>query len=403
MTTGGRSHERLLGVVEDRLADHVIGGVDDLDVLAKLGGEHLDRFVRQRLCQRRHLAEAHQLANHLGHRDAEILGDTLDRRARVDPDQVGRAARGLIDRRHGVVVGAAPAPAASRRAPHRLAGGASGLAARGLGVDHDAPAPARADRARALLAGARVAGRARAVGLGGAGSLTRRALRWLTPVGVAERRSRRDGGGRNRARRGGGRAARLRGARTGWGCRRFLSRRRRRARRGRGCDRRCAGARGWGWRARGCWRGCCGGGGRCGRAGALRGARARRRGRRRARLFGRGPGGAVAGGRGLRGHSPAAWRRRGARSCGAVGRQRAQRELLVHTRGGSLGVDSGGVQLGQQLLGAEPLVLGDLVNAFLCHQPTDSTVCASIGNGRRNARCRPPRRRARRRQSGEQT
>ena len=142
VTTGGRGSSSLVLVVEDGLADQLVGGVHDLDLLAELGGEHADRLVGQRLRQRRHLAEAHQLADHLGHGDAEVLGDALDRRAGVDPDQVGRAARGLVDRRHGVVVGAAPTPSAPRRAPHRLAGRAAGLAARGLRVDDDAPASA---------------------------------------------------------------------------------------------------------------------------------------------------------------------------------------------------------------------------------------------------------------------
>ena len=58
-----RDHRRtldqvLLGVLEDRLDLDVVGGVDDLDLLVELVGEHLDRVVGQRLRERRHLARA---------------------------------------------------------------------------------------------------------------------------------------------------------------------------------------------------------------------------------------------------------------------------------------------------------------------------------------------------------
>ena len=74
--------EVLLGVLEHRLDLDVVGGVDDLDLLVELVGQHLDRVVGERLRERRHLAERHQLLDHLGHRHAEVLGDVLDRRAR---------------------------------------------------------------------------------------------------------------------------------------------------------------------------------------------------------------------------------------------------------------------------------------------------------------------------------
>ena len=233
VTTGGRAHELLVGVLEDGLADQLVGGVDDLDVLVELGREHADRLVGERLRERRHLAEAHQLADHLGHGDAEVLGDVLDGRAGVDPDQVGRAARGLVDRRDGVVVGAAAAASAARRPAHRLGGRAAGLAARGLRVDHDAAAAARADRAGALLAGARVARRARAGGLGGARRLAGARLgdrRRRGSASARRGRRRRGGVGRRRGRRrrrGGG----LRGC--GRGARRGAAARRRRPRGGR--------------------------------------------------------------------------------------------------------------------------------------------------------------------------
>ena len=103
--------------------------------------------------------------------DAEVLGDVLDRRAGVDLDDVGLQDADVL--RHGLRVGAAPAPAAApRRAPlgaaagtaARAAAGTAGaaLAARGLRVDDDAAhAAGRAGRALALQRGA--GGPARAV------------------------------------------------------------------------------------------------------------------------------------------------------------------------------------------------------------------------------------------------
>ncbi len=121
--------EVLLGVLEDRLELHVVGGVDDLDLLAELLGEHLDRLVGERLRERRHLPQAHQLLDHFGHRHAEVLGDVLDGRAGVDAHKVGVADRGgVVDRGDRLVVGAAT-PAAAARAALGLVGGAGLLAA----------------------------------------------------------------------------------------------------------------------------------------------------------------------------------------------------------------------------------------------------------------------------------
>src|SRR4051794_34449246 len=64
-----------------------------LDFLVELLGEHLDGVVGQRLRERRHLAQAHQLLDDLRRRDAEVLGDILDGRAGVDPDDVGALLR----------------------------------------------------------------------------------------------------------------------------------------------------------------------------------------------------------------------------------------------------------------------------------------------------------------------
>ena len=85
VTTGGRSTRSSSASSNDRLGVDLVGGVDDLDLLVELVGEDLDRLVGQRLRERRHLAERHELLDDLGHRDAEVLGDVLDGRAGVDP------------------------------------------------------------------------------------------------------------------------------------------------------------------------------------------------------------------------------------------------------------------------------------------------------------------------------
>ena len=157
-----RDHRRaldevLVGVVELGLLVDVVRGVDDLDLLVELVGEDLDRVVGERLGERGHLPQLHQLLDDLGDRDGEVLGDVLDRRAGVDLDRVGLEARLVL--RDRLDVGAtAPAAAAARRAA--LGAGRSAaraaLAARGLRVDHDAAhAAARAGGALALQRGAR--------------------------------------------------------------------------------------------------------------------------------------------------------------------------------------------------------------------------------------------------------
>ena len=149
--------EVLGGVLELGLLVDVVGRVDDLDLLVELVGEDLDRVVGQRLGERRHLAQLHQLLDDLGDRDAEVLGDVLDGRAGVDADRVGLERR-LVLRRRLDVGATAPAAAAARRAAlgaGRAAAGAA-LAARGLRVDDDAAdAAARAGGALALQRGAR--------------------------------------------------------------------------------------------------------------------------------------------------------------------------------------------------------------------------------------------------------
>ena len=198
VTTGGRSTRSSAASVELGLLVDVVGRVDDLDLLVELVGEDLDRVVGERLGERGHLPQLHQLLDDLGDRHAEVLGDVLDRRAGVDADRVGLEARLVL--RDRLDVGAtAPAAAAARRAAlgaGRSAAGAA-LAARGLRVDHDAAhAAARAGGALALQRGARRAlgrglGRspsAAAVGLAAVGALGRRLLRPL-PRGPAGGRS----------------------------------------------------------------------------------------------------------------------------------------------------------------------------------------------------------------------
>jgi hypothetical protein len=188
----GRARDEILvGVLERRLGVRLVGRVDDLDLLVELVRQHLDGVVAQRLRERGHLPQLHELLDDLGDGDAEVLRDVLDRGPGVDLDDVGLEHRHVL--RHGLRVGAAPAPAAApRRAPlgaaARSAAGTAARpagaarAARGLGVDdHAAHAAGRAGGALALQRGARgpapgtaalaarvlrALGRALAVGLG---------------------------------------------------------------------------------------------------------------------------------------------------------------------------------------------------------------------------------------------
>src|SRR3954470_15256557 len=166
-TTGGRSSSSsgaacargppsgpaVGGVVLQRLlVVDVIGGADDLDLLVELVGEHLDGLVGQRLGERRHLAQRHELLDDLGRADPQVLRDVLDGRARPDSDDVGPGVRVLGDRRGDLFEDLATAAATPARRAALLAGarrattGATGpararAAARGLGIDDDA-APA---------------------------------------------------------------------------------------------------------------------------------------------------------------------------------------------------------------------------------------------------------------------
>ena len=88
--------EVLVGVLVDGLGLDLVGRVDDLDLLAELLGEDADGVVGQRLRERRHLAEHHELLDDLRDGHAHRLGDVLDRRAGVDPDEVGVRRGGLV-------------------------------------------------------------------------------------------------------------------------------------------------------------------------------------------------------------------------------------------------------------------------------------------------------------------
>ena len=148
--------EILVGVVVRRVGVGLFAGVDDLDLAVELGREDLDRLVGQRLRERRHLAEHHELLDDLRHRDAEVLRDVLDRGARLDLEAVECALGGGVKRLDGLVVRAATAPATALTARRALLRAATARATarsatRRLRIDDDAT-PATG-RARGALAG----------------------------------------------------------------------------------------------------------------------------------------------------------------------------------------------------------------------------------------------------------
>ena len=112
--------------------------MDDLDLLVELFGEHADGLVGERLCERGHLAQLHQLLDDLGRGQPEGLGDLAYGGARVD-----RGDRRLFDDvflrgQVGLDPRCAPATAAPGWALRRRRVGAAG--ARGLRVDDHATA-----------------------------------------------------------------------------------------------------------------------------------------------------------------------------------------------------------------------------------------------------------------------
>src|SRR3954454_1360964 len=216
VTTGGGSARVLLVVLERRLVVLGVAGADDLDLLVERLGEDADRLVGERLGERDHLAHAHELLDDLGHRDAEVLGDVLDRRARVDADDVGPRRRLLIQRRgllgQDVAAAAPPSPGPLLRASGSAAGaaGTAGTAARGLRVDDDAAGPAAGAALGAHPAAVRAPARGGRLRLG---LVARRALLGLRRGDDLRAGA---GGGRALGRRDDGRAAALaapRGAR----------------------------------------------------------------------------------------------------------------------------------------------------------------------------------------------
>ena len=131
--------EVLVGVVVDRLLDLLLGAADDLDLLAERFRQGRDGLVGQRLGERRHLAQLHELLDHLGAAEAEALGHLTHGRAGRD---LGRLRlRRLTERLDGRLFEqrppAPPSPAPRGTVRRRLR---HVLAARRLRVDHDPPA-----------------------------------------------------------------------------------------------------------------------------------------------------------------------------------------------------------------------------------------------------------------------
>src|SRR4051812_43183986 len=203
--------ERVFRVLEGLLdLLDVLGGADDRDLLVERVGQDLDGLVGQRLRERGHLAQLHQLLDDLRGAEAKRLADLLDGGAGVD---LGRELLLDLLRLRGQV-GLDPRRAAAPAAPaagRLLLLGRPGLrTAGGLGGDDHAPAAARAatarGRARRALRGAlsvAAGGRASALTAGLAlgallGALAAtvallplRALRALLLVAVARLRLRR--------------------------------------------------------------------------------------------------------------------------------------------------------------------------------------------------------------------
>ena len=170
----GRAVDQLLvGVLEGGLGLGVLGRADHVDLLVEGLGEHRDRVVGQGLRERRHLAQLHQLLDHLGGAQLERLGDLLDGGARADLDGRVLALLRLEPRlRLSLEIGLDPLRAAPAAAP---AAGRLGLRRRRgpvapgrLRIDHHAASPAAATAVARLAA--TTTGRARAAAAATAGS-----------------------------------------------------------------------------------------------------------------------------------------------------------------------------------------------------------------------------------------
>ena len=139
VTTGGRVTSSSSAILVGGLVRDLVGGVLDLDLLVEAVGQHLDRLVGEGLGEGGHLAELHQLLDHLAGGEAERLGHLLDGGAGLDLGDLDL--RRLLGLRREVGLdprGAAPAAAAARRG--LLLGRRPRGTARGLRVDHHAAA-----------------------------------------------------------------------------------------------------------------------------------------------------------------------------------------------------------------------------------------------------------------------
>ena len=116
VTTGGRS-TRSSSSSSYSTSSSASSAAETISILlVELVGEDLDGLVGQRLGERDHLAHAHQLLDDVGDRHAEVLGDVLDRRAGVDPDQVGAGHDVLGERGRDLFEDLATAPATAAAA-----------------------------------------------------------------------------------------------------------------------------------------------------------------------------------------------------------------------------------------------------------------------------------------------
>src|SRR4051794_18013102 len=189
-------------VLVGRLGLHLFGGADHVDLLVERVGQHLDGLVRQRLGERRHLAELHQLLDDLGRAELQELGDLLDRRAGAHLDGRVLLLLGLELRpRLGLEIGLdplGPAPAAAPAARRLgLLGRPGAISPGGLGVDHHSPATASAATAATALASTAARGPRAATGaaaLVALGTLTAGAGAGLAGAAVGARAAAAGGG-----------------------------------------------------------------------------------------------------------------------------------------------------------------------------------------------------------------
>jgi hypothetical protein len=127
--------EVLLGVLVDGLLHLLLGGAHELDLLVERGGQGHHGLVREGLGERGHLAQLHQLLDHLGTRQAEALRHLAHGRSGGDLGRLGlgrlaqRPDRRLLEQRTAAAATAAAGRSMRRRLRHVLAAGR-------LGVDH---------------------------------------------------------------------------------------------------------------------------------------------------------------------------------------------------------------------------------------------------------------------------